>query len=129
MRPTSLLLQPERLSPAQDLASGLAPTRCTDMRLRSGARRSLAGEREVAAPTRSTSGLSGSAASARSSRERSPPLTHVRPLTAAGPLCSIRNRLTKLKKDRTEYIRAKDVLSIYNALLEEGTALAPRAYP
>lgn len=33
---------------------------------------------------------------------------------------SIRNRLTKLKKDRTEYIRAKDVLDIYSSLMGEG---------
>ncbi|KAM0746953.1 hypothetical protein T439DRAFT_329228 [Meredithblackwellia eburnea MCA 4105] len=34
-------------------------------------------------------------------------------------LVHIRNRLTKLKKDRTEYIRARDVLDIYKALLNE----------
>jgi hypothetical protein len=33
---------------------------------------------------------------------------------------SIRNRLTALKKDRTEYIRAKDVLAIYGSLMSEG---------
>lgn len=33
---------------------------------------------------------------------------------------SIRNRLTKLKKDRTEYIRARDVLDIYSSLMGEG---------
>ena len=33
---------------------------------------------------------------------------------------SIRNRLTALKKDRTEYIRAKDVLDIYSALMDQG---------
>lgn len=34
--------------------------------------------------------------------------------------CSVRMRLTKLKKDRTEYIRAKDVLDIYAALMQQG---------
>ncbi|GAA5999619.1 uncharacterized protein JCM10292_003649, partial [Rhodotorula paludigena] len=34
-------------------------------------------------------------------------------------LVHIRNRLTALKKDRTEYIRAKDVLDVYNSLMGE----------
>ncbi|BGP17601.1 hypothetical protein JCM10213_001252 [Rhodosporidiobolus nylandii] len=38
-------------------------------------------------------------------------------------LVHIRNRLTALKKDRTEYIRAKDVLDVYNSLMSEVTRL------
>ncbi|BGO92623.1 hypothetical protein NBRC10512_008171 [Rhodotorula toruloides] len=38
-------------------------------------------------------------------------------------LVHIRNRLTALKKDRTEYIRAKDVLAIYGSLMSEVTRL------
>ncbi|GAA6011829.1 hypothetical protein JCM10207_004258 [Rhodosporidiobolus poonsookiae] len=38
-------------------------------------------------------------------------------------LIHIRNRLTALKKDRTEYIRAKDVLEIYAALMNQVTRL------
>lgn len=37
---------------------------------------------------------------------------------------SIRNRLTALKKDRTEYIRAKDVLAIYGSLMREGASVS-----
>jgi hypothetical protein len=33
---------------------------------------------------------------------------------------SIRNRLTALKKDRSEYILASDVLSIYEAVIKQG---------
>lgn len=44
-------------------------------------------------------------------------------------LVSIRNRLTALKKDRTEYIRARDVLDIYSALMNEGACSAPRPAP
>ncbi|GAA6015674.1 hypothetical protein JCM11491_007191 [Sporobolomyces phaffii] len=38
-------------------------------------------------------------------------------------LVHIRNRLTALKKDRTEYLRAKDVLDIYAALMTSVTRL------
>ncbi|GAA5982495.1 hypothetical protein JCM11641_006134 [Rhodosporidiobolus odoratus] len=38
-------------------------------------------------------------------------------------LVNIRNRLTALKKDRTEYIRAKDVQDVYNSLMNEVTRL------
>ncbi|GAA5864873.1 hypothetical protein JCM8547_009257 [Rhodosporidiobolus lusitaniae] len=38
-------------------------------------------------------------------------------------LVLIRNRLTALKKDRTEYIRAKDVLDVYASLMDEVTRL------
>ncbi|GAA5973512.1 hypothetical protein JCM21900_006155, partial [Sporobolomyces salmonicolor] len=38
-------------------------------------------------------------------------------------LVHIRNRLTALKKDRTEYIRAKDVLDVYASLMTEVTHL------
>ncbi|GAA5916614.1 hypothetical protein JCM6882_009180 [Rhodosporidiobolus microsporus] len=38
-------------------------------------------------------------------------------------LVHIRNRLTALKKDRTEYIRARDVLDVYNSLMDEVTRL------
>ncbi|GAA6028783.1 hypothetical protein JCM8097_007393 [Rhodosporidiobolus ruineniae] len=38
-------------------------------------------------------------------------------------LVHIRNRLTALKKDRTEYIRAKDVLDVYASLMDEVTRL------
>lgn len=35
--------------------------------------------------------------------------------------CSIRNRLTALKRDRGEYIKASDVTSIYQAVVKQGT--------
>ncbi|GAA5895767.1 Cub1p [Sporobolomyces salmoneus] len=38
-------------------------------------------------------------------------------------LVHIRNRLTALKKDRTEYLRAKDVLDIYASLMTQVTRL------
>lgn len=45
-------------------------------------------------------------------------------LTASASLFSIRNRLTALKKDRGEFIKAHNVLSIYQAVVKQGTVLA-----
>jgi hypothetical protein len=41
-------------------------------------------------------------------------------------LCSIRNRLTALKKDRTEYVKPKDVLDVYESLMDQGEHHTPR---
>lgn len=51
---------------------------------------------------------------------KSSALTLIAIVTAPG---SIRNRLTALKKDRTEYLRAKDVLDIYASLMTQVTRL------
>ncbi|KAI5477961.1 hypothetical protein MNV49_005753 [Pseudohyphozyma bogoriensis] len=51
-----------------------------------------------------------------------PPSANVVPeaeLPILESLVQIRNRLTKLKKDRTEFIRARDVLDSYKALMKE----------
>lgn len=37
------------------------------------------------------------------------------------PGASIRNRLTALKQNRGEYIKSQDVLSIYHAVVKQGT--------
>jgi hypothetical protein len=42
-------------------------------------------------------------------------------------LYSIRNRLTALKKDRGEYIKASDVNSLYQAIVKQGSPIAPQA--
>ena len=36
------------------------------------------------------------------------------------PRCSIRNRLTALKKDRGEYIKQSDVNALYQAIIKQG---------
>jgi hypothetical protein len=58
----------------------------------------------------------------RAHRRRTDEWTGADPLSTLFPLPenSIRNRLTALKKDRTEYIRAKDVLDVYGSLMDEG---------
>jgi len=38
-------------------------------------------------------------------------------------LINIRNRLTALKKDTTKFIRAQDVISIYNAVVKQGESM------
>lgn len=38
------------------------------------------------------------------------------------PICSIRNRLTALKKDRGEYIKASDVNILYQAIVKQGSS-------
>ena len=41
-------------------------------------------------------------------------------LTISASISSIRNRLTALKKDRGEFVKAHDVLSLYHAVVKQG---------
>ena len=40
--------------------------------------------------------------------------------------CSIRNRLTALKKDRGEFIKSQDVMNLYQAIVKQGWCFVPR---